>query len=89
MKYLGLHRPFKIEPEAVEDLEVITGTFTEYGRAMSGVVNAITKMVQINLKDLSHLDFPNMSLETLISLWVLISLFSIETKITNFLSGPF
>jgi len=33
-----------IETEAVEDLEIITGTFNaEYGRAMSGVVNAVTK----------------------------------------------
>jgi len=33
-----------VEPETVEDLEVITGTFNaEYGRAMSGIVNAVTK----------------------------------------------
>lgn len=33
-----------LEPESIEDLEVITGTFNaEYGRAMSGVVNAVTK----------------------------------------------
>ena len=33
-----------LEAEAVEDLEVITGTFNaEYGRAMSGIVNAVTK----------------------------------------------
>ncbi len=33
-----------LEPEVVKDLEVITGTFNaEYGRAMSGVVNAVTK----------------------------------------------
>lgn len=33
-----------IETESVEDLEVITGTFNaEYGRAMSGVVNQVTK----------------------------------------------
>ena len=33
-----------IQPEAVQDLEVITGTFNaEYGRAMSGVVNVVTK----------------------------------------------
>lgn len=33
-----------IEPEAVQDLEVITGTFNaEYGRAMSGIVNMVTK----------------------------------------------
>ena len=34
----------EIQPEAVQDLEVITGTFNaEYGRAMSGVVNIVTK----------------------------------------------
>jgi len=33
-----------LEAEAIQDLEVITGTFNaEYGRAMSGVVNAVTK----------------------------------------------
>jgi outer membrane receptor protein involved in Fe transport len=34
----------EIENDVVEDLEVITGTFNaEYGRAMSGIVNIITK----------------------------------------------
>ena len=33
-----------VEKEVVQDLEVITGTFNaEYGRAMSGVINAVTK----------------------------------------------
>ena len=33
-----------VQPEAVQDLEVITGTFNaEYGRAMSGVVNVVTR----------------------------------------------
>lgn len=33
-----------VEPESVQDLEVITGTFNaEYGRAMSGIVNMVTK----------------------------------------------
>jgi len=33
-----------LEPESISDLEVITGTFNaEYGRAMSGVVNAVVK----------------------------------------------
>jgi len=33
-----------VEKEAIQDLEVITGTFNaEYGRAMSGVINAVTK----------------------------------------------
>ena len=34
----------ELETESIEDLEIITGTFNaEYGRAMSGVVNAVTK----------------------------------------------
>lgn len=34
----------EVETEAVQDLEVITGTFNaEYGRAMSGIVNLVTK----------------------------------------------
>ncbi len=37
-------RTIDIENDAVQDLEVITGTFNaEYGRAMSGIVNAVTK----------------------------------------------
>ncbi|NQV50163.1 MAG: TonB-dependent receptor [Candidatus Marinimicrobia bacterium] len=33
-----------VETEAVQDLEVITGTFNaEYGNAMSGIVNAVTR----------------------------------------------
>ena len=39
-----------LEVESVKDLEMITGTFNaEYGNAMSGVVNAVTKMVLIFL----------------------------------------
>ncbi len=34
----------EVEKEVAEDLEVITGTFNaEYGRAMSGIVNVVTK----------------------------------------------
>jgi len=40
----GQYASVEIEPETIKDLEVITGTFNaEYGRAMSGVVNAVTK----------------------------------------------
>ncbi|MDZ7372831.1 MAG: TonB-dependent receptor [candidate division KSB1 bacterium] len=40
----GTGRIVDLEPESIKDLEVITGTFNaEYGRAMSGVVNAVTK----------------------------------------------
>ncbi|KAA3663318.1 MAG: TonB-dependent receptor [Calditrichaeota bacterium] len=40
----GNYRTVDLEAEAIQDLEVITGSFNaEYGRAMSGVVNAVTK----------------------------------------------
>jgi outer membrane cobalamin receptor len=40
----GVGRTVELEPESIQDLEVITGNFNaEYGRAMSGVVNAVTK----------------------------------------------
>ena len=40
----GTSSTVTIENDVVKDLEVITGTFNaEYGRAMSGIVNAITK----------------------------------------------
>jgi len=42
--FSGVGKSIDIETDAVEDLEILTGTFNaEYGRAMSGVVNAITK----------------------------------------------
>lgn len=42
--FYGSYGAVSVEKEAVQDLEVITGTFNaEYGRAMSGVVNAVTK----------------------------------------------
>ncbi len=40
----GEGRRVDVETESVQDVEIITGTFNaEYGRAMSGVVNAIIK----------------------------------------------
>lgn len=42
--FSGEGRRVELETETIQDLEVITGTFNaEYGRAMSGVVNAVTK----------------------------------------------
>jgi outer membrane receptor protein involved in Fe transport len=39
-----LNRAISVENEAIEEVEVITGTFNaEYGNAMSGIVNAVTK----------------------------------------------
>jgi len=40
----GSNRTVTVEKEVVEDLEVIKGTFdAEYGKAMSGIVNAVIK----------------------------------------------
>jgi len=40
----GEGRAVEVETDAISDLEVITGTFNaEYGKAMSGIVNAVTK----------------------------------------------
>jgi|TARA_B110000438_G_scaffold43332_1_gene43255 outer membrane receptor protein involved in Fe transport len=42
--FSGSNSAVEIEPEVIQDLEIITGTFNaEYGKAMSGVVNAVTK----------------------------------------------
>lgn len=42
--FRGTNSAVTIENDVVKDLEVITGTFNaEYGRAMSGIVNAVTK----------------------------------------------
>lgn len=42
--FSGNYKSTEIDLEVVQELEVITGTFNaEYGRAMSGVVNAVTK----------------------------------------------
>ena len=42
--YGGETKTVYLEPSVLRDLEVITGTFNaEYGRAMSGVVNQVTK----------------------------------------------
>ncbi|MBK7107049.1 MAG: TonB-dependent receptor [Ignavibacteriae bacterium] len=42
--FAGTDKTVSIEKEAAQDLEVITGTFNaEYGRAMSGIVNVVTK----------------------------------------------
>ena len=42
--YGGNSQTVYLEPSVLQDLEVITGTFNaEYGRAMSGVVNQVTK----------------------------------------------
>jgi len=41
---IAARQSVNLEAESIQDLEVITGTFNaEYGRAMSGIVNAVTK----------------------------------------------
>ncbi len=43
-RFVHAGRAVDVEIEVVEEVEVITGTFNaEYGRAMSGIVNAVTK----------------------------------------------
>ncbi|MCF7886404.1 MAG: TonB-dependent receptor [Candidatus Marinimicrobia bacterium] len=40
----NINKAINVETESIKDVEIITGTFNaEYGRAMSGVVNAVTK----------------------------------------------
>jgi len=42
--YGGEDKTVELETEAIQEIEVVTGTFNaEYGRAMSGIVNQITK----------------------------------------------
>ncbi len=56
----GEGRTVDVETEVVQDLEVITGTFNaEYGRAMSGVVNAVTKDGGNNFHGSASLDYSN------------------------------
>lgn len=49
-----------INPDVVEDMEVITGTFNaEYGNAMSGVVNIITKQGSDKIKGSGSVNLGN------------------------------
>ena len=74
-----------IEPDVIQDLEVITGTFNaEYGNAMSGVANAVTKDGSNKLSGSFLQALVNMLLATQIFSWVLINLPLIEIKIINF-----
>ncbi len=58
--FRGESQLIEVEPEAIQDLEVITGTFNaEYGRAMSGVVNAVTKDGGNKLQGLAMVQFGN------------------------------
>lgn len=56
----GEHSTVDMEAEAIQNLEVITGTFNaEYGRAMSGVVNAVTKDGGKSLHGSVSIDYGN------------------------------
>lgn len=56
----GENRAVDVETEVVQDLEVITGTFNaEYGRAMSGVVNAVTKEGSNEFHGFASADYSN------------------------------
>jgi len=56
----GQNSTVEVEAEAIQNLEVITGTFNaEYGRAMSGVVNAVTKDGSKKLEGSVSLDYGN------------------------------
>jgi outer membrane receptor protein involved in Fe transport len=56
----GVGRTVELEAEAIQDLEVITGNFNaEYGRAMSGVVNAVTKDGGAEIHGTASADFAN------------------------------
>lgn len=56
----GVGSSVEIEPEAVQDLEVITGTFNaEYGRAMSGIVNVVTRSGGPVFKSSASISFGN------------------------------
>jgi outer membrane receptor for ferrienterochelin and colicin len=58
--YGGAGKTVDLEPEVIQDLEVITGTFNaEYGRAMSGVVNAVTKDGGSNFHGAASADLAN------------------------------
>ena len=58
--FRGESQLISVEPEAIQDLEVITGTFNaEYGRAMSGVVNAVTKEGGKHFEGLALIQFGN------------------------------
>jgi len=58
--FQGVGKSIDIEADAVEDLEVLTGTFNaEYGRAMSGVVNAVTKEGGDNIHGSASLNYAN------------------------------
>ena len=64
-------RTTNVNPEVVEDVEVITGTFNaEYGNAMSGVVNIVTKEGRNNVTGSASINFGNyLTPHTDIFLW--------------------
>ena len=58
--FSGEGKAVSLEPESVSEIEVITGTFNaEYGKAMSGVVNQITKSGSNSFEGSSNFSYAN------------------------------
>ena len=58
--FSGQGQAVSLEPDAVSEIEVITGTFNaEYGKAMSGVVNQITKSGSNHFKGAANFSYAN------------------------------
>ena len=58
--FSGEGQAVSLEPDAVSELEVITGTFNaEYGNAMSGVVNQVTKSGSNQIKGSVNSSYAN------------------------------
>ena len=58
--FSGQSQAVTLEPDAISEIEVITGTFNaEYGKAMSGVVNQITKSGSNNFESSANYSYSN------------------------------
>jgi len=58
--FSGEGQAVSLEPDAVSEIEVITGTFNaEYGNAMSGVVNQVTKSGSNNFEGSANFSYSN------------------------------
>tara|TARA_Y100001970_G_scaffold88177_1_gene111357 strand:+ start:3730 stop:6333 length:2604 start_codon:yes stop_codon:yes gene_type:complete len=58
--FSGQGQAVSLEPDAVSEIEVITGTFNaEYGKAMSGVVNQVTKSGSNNFEGAVNFSYAN------------------------------
>ena len=58
--FSGEGQAVSLEPDAVSEIEVITGTFNaEYGNAMSGVVNQVTKSGSNTIEGSANVSYSN------------------------------